>query len=398
MKKLQIIILSILSLQVIHAFSQTDLMNVKPWAYWLQTIDIQTIVNDNSFELIVMDYSADGLDSQKWTTQQIDSVKNSGKYAISYISIGEAEDYRYYWNPSWLSNPPAWLGPENADWPGNYEVRYWYPEWHAIIYDYLDTILMQGFDGIYMDLIDNYYYWSVINPEQPYADSLMCQFVIDIRTYCDSVRGDNTFILLPQNGGDVWDQENVSASLKAAYFNAINGIGVEDVFFPGDMDEDNDYDPDTYRIGILQEYLLNNKQVYSIDYLTDPDKISQFINACIAENFVPYTCTRPLEYLCGGISVGFVEAGSNHSNDICLYPNPAGDYMNISFDQCDFKNISVIRIHNSKGQMVQEYTHNFGYSNVLTMDIAGFESGIYFLTVSDSALIKTFKFIISERE
>ena len=37
-----------------------------------------------------------------------------------YMSIGEAEDYRYYWEDDWAENSPAWLGGENPDWEGNY--------------------------------------------------------------------------------------------------------------------------------------------------------------------------------------------------------------------------------------------------------------------------------------
>ena len=339
--------LIIVVLSGFHGFTQTNLMNVKPWAYWLQTINLQTIIDDASFELIVMDYSADGLDAQKWTSQQINLIKNSGKYAISYISIGEAEDYRYYWQASWDDNPPAWLGPENPDWPGNFETRFWNPQWQEIIYNYLDTILMQGFDGIYMDLIDNYYYWSVTNAEQPLADSLMCRFVIDIRNYCDSVRGNSDFILLPQNGADIIDQENVSPGLKTAYLNAINGIGVEDVFFPGDLDEDNIFNPDSYRIEILQQYLENNKQVYAIDYLTNPNKIDQFIDAAVVQGFVPYTCTRPLDILCGGIVTGLNDIEFNSINNIVIYPNPAGNFLKLSIKQLVPDNKITIKIFNS---------------------------------------------------
>ena len=79
---------------------------------------------------------------------------------IAYLSIGEAEDYRYYWQPEWKENPPAWLLDENPNWPGNHKVYYWDPEWQAIIYgnhsSYLAKILAAGFDGVYLDLIDAY--------------------------------------------------------------------------------------------------------------------------------------------------------------------------------------------------------------------------------------------------
>ena len=358
-------------------FSQTNLMNVEPWAYWLQDINIQSIVNDNSFEIIVLDYSADGVDSLKWSVAQVDSIKNSGKNAISYISIGEAEDYRYYWQQAWYTTPPAWLGPENPDWPGNYEVRFWNPDWQEIVFDYLDTILMQGFDGIYMDLIDNYYYWSVLNPEQPYADSLMCQFVIDIREHCDSVRGNNSFIILPQNGSDVMDQINVSATLKTEYFNSINGIGVEDVFFGGSMDEDNPYNPDTYRIGILQQYLQHNKQVYAIDYLTDPVKIAQFETACATYNFVPYVCTRNLDNLCSGIITNILD--TNNSNiELRISPNPAIAIINVSLNRHITINNYEIIIRNSIGKSVSLPLNNYN-KEMITIDISNLSNGIYYI-------------------
>ncbi|MBD3286479.1 hypothetical protein GF359_07950, partial [candidate division WOR-3 bacterium] len=48
----------------------------------------------------------------------------------------------------------------NPDWKGNYLVRYWEEEWKAIIFgtdsSYLDAVINQGFDGVYLDKIDSY--------------------------------------------------------------------------------------------------------------------------------------------------------------------------------------------------------------------------------------------------
>jgi cysteinyl-tRNA synthetase len=93
-------------------------------------------------------------------------VKNNGgsRLVIAYMSIGEAEDYRYYWNTSWETFPPSWLAGENPDWPGNYKVRYWDANWQTIIYgnedSYLAKILNAGFDGVYLDIIDAYEYFE----------------------------------------------------------------------------------------------------------------------------------------------------------------------------------------------------------------------------------------------
>jgi len=80
------------------------------------------------------------------------------------MSIGEAEDYRFYWNTAWAISPPSWMEAENPDWPGNYKVKYWDPAWQAMIYgndaSYLKKILDAGFDGVYLDIIDAFEYFE----------------------------------------------------------------------------------------------------------------------------------------------------------------------------------------------------------------------------------------------
>ena len=93
-------------------------------------------------------------------------TKNNGgkRLVISYMSIGEAEDYRYYWKSGWDINPPVWLADENPYWLGNYKVRYWIKEWQDIIFgsesSYLKKIIDAGFDGVYLDIIDAFEYFE----------------------------------------------------------------------------------------------------------------------------------------------------------------------------------------------------------------------------------------------
>lgn len=80
------------------------------------------------------------------------------------MSIGEAEDYRYYWQLEWDINPPSWIDKENPDWQGNYKVQYWNESWQNIIFgsdkSYLDKIIETGFDGVYLDIIDAFEYFE----------------------------------------------------------------------------------------------------------------------------------------------------------------------------------------------------------------------------------------------
>jgi len=82
------------------------------------------------------------------------------RLVLAYMSVGEAADYRPYWQESWndSSNRPKWIAKPNHDWPGSYRVRYWSDDWRHILYgsenSYLDTILASGFDGAFLDVMD----------------------------------------------------------------------------------------------------------------------------------------------------------------------------------------------------------------------------------------------------
>jgi len=97
--------------------------------------------------------------------QSLKTKANGGKrIVLSYMSIAQAEDYRSYWNPNWLKNPPAWLVTTvDPDWAGDYNVRYWMADWKKIIYgnntSYTQKLLDAGFDGAYLDLYD-YQVWE----------------------------------------------------------------------------------------------------------------------------------------------------------------------------------------------------------------------------------------------
>jgi len=122
-------------------------------------------VSATNYDLIIMDcFFADqtfsGSDISKLKTKQ----NNGQRLVVAYLSIGEAEDYRYYWQADWENNPPEWLGEENPAWEGNFKVHYWDEDWKNIIFgtdsSYIQKILDAGFDGAYLDIIDAYYYFE----------------------------------------------------------------------------------------------------------------------------------------------------------------------------------------------------------------------------------------------
>src|SRR4051794_32877858 len=160
-----IVALVLLSAPFVAAADDAD---ARPWnqirhfVYQLQNADL-AVIGKTKFDLVVIDYSRDGSEAARYPATQIEALKHSAagaKRVLAYLSIGEAEDYRFYWRDTWRTAPPAWLGPVDPDWPGNYKVKYWDPEWQKIVLTYLDKLIDAGFDGAYLDVIDAYYFWA----------------------------------------------------------------------------------------------------------------------------------------------------------------------------------------------------------------------------------------------
>ncbi len=123
-------------------------------------------IKATGYDLIVMDLFFNN--GEPFSSDEIHQLKKKPgggrRLVVCYLSIGEAETYRYYWKPEWKKNPPRWLDKPNPDWPGNYKVKYWDPRWQAIFFGndsaYLHKIMAAGFDGAYLDIIDAFEYFE----------------------------------------------------------------------------------------------------------------------------------------------------------------------------------------------------------------------------------------------
>jgi cysteinyl-tRNA synthetase len=151
---------SIISLIEVNNF----LYLINPSAYSSKQAFVDAI-KATDYDLLIMDYFFNDEVFTSDEVEQLHQKSNGGRrLLISYMSIGEAEDYRYYWQAEWSSNPPSWLAGVNPDWPGNFKVKYWEPEWQQIIFgnndSYLKKIIDSGFDGVYLDIIDAFEYFE----------------------------------------------------------------------------------------------------------------------------------------------------------------------------------------------------------------------------------------------
>ncbi len=274
-----------------YTVSDCILPNVNDWLYQLQNIDLDA-VGKTKFDLIVMDYSRDDSDENTFTKSEIEALKHSSggnKVVISYISIGEAEDYRYYWNASWKDNPPSFLEAENPEWESNYKVRYWEKEWQDIILgsnnSYVDKIISAGFDGIYLDIIDAYEYFE--EKGRTTAAREMVEFVITISQYCKVDKGQPNFIIVPQNGEEL--------SVHQDYLDAVDGLGKEDLFYNGN--DKQSMESVNCSIQLIDNFKKTGKIVLSVDYCIKTKTIDDYYSKSIEKGYIPYSTVRDLDKL-----------------------------------------------------------------------------------------------------
>ncbi len=276
------------------------------------------------FTWLVLEPSRAGDAASEFTPAEIASLRTGGpcggKSVLAYLSIGEAENYRDYWNPAWTNGDggppvagvaPAWLGPSNPDFPSNYKVRYWDADWQALVLGTtfgpdktpLDRIIDAGYNGVYLDIIDAFEFWS--EPEggneltRAEARTRMIAWVAEIAEYARVTRGAAGFLVFPQNGEEIiYEDDETLDDLSDQYFADISGIGVEDLFFD-ELTPRAEADVDR-RVQTLLEYRRRGKTVLVTDYvLADPPsaasdgpRAADFYAAARAQGLVPYAAMQ----------------------------------------------------------------------------------------------------------
>ncbi len=264
----------------------------RSFLYVLQDLDPAAAAAERR-DLVVTDYSRDGAESGRYTADEVAVMRRGGATKVlAYLSIGEAEDYRYYWQDGWRPGAPAWLGPANPDWRGNYKVRYWDAEWRAVLFGaegedgaYLDRILARGFDGVWLDVVDAYEHWGPDGTgENPDAAADMRDLVLDLAAYARARRPG--FLVVPQN----------AAALGARfpeYLAAVDGIGAEDTWYLGNRLQSH-WHTETV-VPALDLFRDAGKPVLCIDYPTKRRTMEDFAARAAARGYVPTHATRDLE-------------------------------------------------------------------------------------------------------
>ncbi len=258
------------------------------YVYELQKASYQSL-SSLKFKIAVVDR-----DDAQLTSAQVNQLESTGKNIIGYLSIGEAENYRDYWQSSWNSSPPSFVLGENPDWPGNYEVKFWDAGWQKIILDKAVTLAKEGYSGICLDVVDVYNNQDVASAYTGpgTARDAMMAFVGKISDATKAINPD--FKLIQNNALDLLtvNPDDPSSATNSAYLSKIDGVNAESTFYlPSNAkttwgDWNNQY---------LAHAVDAGKTVFSIDYPSSESAQQDFINKAAAKGYVPFTANQALD-------------------------------------------------------------------------------------------------------
>ncbi len=216
--------------------------------------------------------------------------KSSDTLILAYLSIGEAEEYRKYFS----SMDKNLILYENPHWKGNFKVKFWDKRWQDIIFSRVESLIDEGYDGVYLDIVDAFY---EIKPHYKRA-AQMRDFLLKIKKHSQAKRKD--FLIFQQNAPTLY--QYLPTNEIESYFDILDGLALEDCFFYGNNDHDNPLNTQGYCLESIRAFSKREKTILSVEYLTEKSKIREYFESIKEFNktlngnkVIPLVAKRPLD-------------------------------------------------------------------------------------------------------
>lgn len=264
----------------------------RSWGYQLQGITVDQVAA-SPFDVMVIDLLND--ERQPFSADQIRRMQTKPgggrRQLIAYMSIGEAESYRDYWEPQWQQSKPSWLLKENPEWKGNFAVCFWEPDWQKTFCGgtnaYLGRIISAGFDGVYLDKCDVFEDLLQTNQsgskKRAELERAMVDFVTAVSSFAKSRKPD--FWVIMQNAEVLLAHDDLRK--------VIDGVAKESLLFGGDGPEKaNDATEVAKSKALLDKAKAAGRSVFVVEYLNNPSKIQDAKTKLAGFGFVGTYCER----------------------------------------------------------------------------------------------------------
>lgn len=193
----------------------------------------------------------------------------------AYINISEITGVGNsdpFWNEAWDANGdniidlsedqlPVYLQglDYNTDW-GNYVVNYWESEWKDVLFDKIDIVMSQNFDGVMFDVTTG---WMKKIENNPNAISDMAILMEEVTSYIHNTYGNTALATFNIGFNVLQEHPELAKIIDAAYF--------QNSYFKwtGDGSMSESYNPD--QINIIKDiFNSEGKALFVMDHLNDP--------------------------------------------------------------------------------------------------------------------------------
>jgi len=282
--------------------------SVKSWGFHVGALDVARTASSD-LDLVVMDPEEVGRRDAHAASDALVQLKRkpSGgrRLVLAYLSIGQAESSRAYWDQRWstaLTRPtadtphdpavvaaPDWLAGEVPGASGAFQVRFWDERWQRLMFggerSALERIVAAGFDGVVLGHAQAWKHWAEARRS---AKADMSALIEAISSRARALSPG--FIVVLQNSEELLADARVQAALdsvmKADLLHGIDGR-------PKARDDN--------RIRKSLKYLRLAQQsglpVLVVEHLTDPAAIDAARSRIESLGFVPGFAPRALDGL-----------------------------------------------------------------------------------------------------
>jgi cysteinyl-tRNA synthetase, unknown class len=234
-------------------------------------------------------------DGDLFSTSQVAQMEAGGGEVLGYFSIGEAENFRSYFS----SLPSSVLGPQDPSWPGDYQVAYWTPTWLTVSENYIQTMINQGYNGAFFDVVDEAEEsWAISNVPGgtlAAAEGAMVTLIQELASYARS-KDPNFQIWINSSGA-----EDMLAN--SALVSTINGAYEEQLFYQSATKPQTPANVN-YNVALLDNVTKAGKQVVAIEYVSSATAVASVETQAAADGF-GYYIANPDEQLDGVDTQGF---------------------------------------------------------------------------------------------
>lgn len=344
------------------------LSSARSWAYQLQKA-LPAQIAASPFDMVVIDYSRNGTNEKRFTPSDLKWMKRKPngeqRIVLAYLSVGEAEDYRFYWDEKWIevaapdeppasgqsgavraageapppanagqptipapagatSAPPApadaavppakparpdrWISASAPVWLGD-ENEKWSGNFEVKYWEKGWQDIIFGTPNSYLEKIvaagfDGIYLDRVdaYYEFQDVRDTAADEMVdFVVRLAAHARKLRPGFLVVPQNGEELL--------LKRAYLDAIDAIAKEDLFFGGPGNgEPNHPAVIANSLGWLSQTTMRKLPVFVVEYLDKPAQIAEARAMLDARGYVSYFGVRELDRLVSPLPAGKMNA------------------------------------------------------------------------------------------